>query len=214
MNASGLLVAGVRAFQHWVYGTRIEGQENLPRTGPCIIGSNEISNIAIVGTSAVYGWAIHTGRMPRPVSFIDDFYEQMLWGRLFGAHGTQRVMPFGRGRSVTALLNGLQALEQGEVLLANPEGEMSWNGQLAPFHSGVAWLAIRSGAPFVPVVATAGAYEIWPRWASRPHLSGHYDIRIGAPLYLSPEAQPRVTPEMVAAANERLRQYMSALIYG
>ncbi len=206
------LVAGVLTFHRFAYHMHVRGEENLPRHGPCIVGSNEISAVGVVGVAAIYGRGVLAGRMPAPVSFIDEFYGALFWGRVWGGN-SHPTLPQGRGRSASALLSGLQALQQGHVLIANPEGEMTWDGRLAPFHTGVAWLALRSGAPFVGVVATRGAYEIQPRWATHPRLTGRYEVRVGAPLRLADAPLPRVANDQLAAANLRLREYMSALIY-
>ncbi len=65
-------------------------------------------------------------------------------------------------RSALASLNrGVKALQAGMPLVIFPEGGRSLDGQLQPFLSGPAFMAIRARVPIVPL-ALIGTYELMP----------------------------------------------------
>ena len=75
-----------------------------------------------------------------------------------------RQLPVERGdtRSAAASLDvGLEVLEDGQALGIYPEGTRSPDGRLYKFRTGVARLALRSGAPVVPV-GLIGTREVKP----------------------------------------------------
>jgi 1-acyl-sn-glycerol-3-phosphate acyltransferase len=69
----------------------------------------------------------------------------------FIALGQVPVDRSGGRRSEAALITGLQVLAQGECLGIYPEGTRSPDGRLYKGRSGIARLAIESGAPVIPV---------------------------------------------------------------
>jgi 1-acyl-sn-glycerol-3-phosphate acyltransferase len=83
-----------------------------------------------------------------------------------------------------ALRTGLQVLAAGHVLGIYPEGTRSPDGRLYRGKTGVARLAVESGAPVVPC-AMIGTFEfqppstIWPNFRVRP------GVKFGEPLDFS-----------------------------
>jgi 1-acyl-sn-glycerol-3-phosphate acyltransferase len=66
------------------------------------------------------------------------------------------------GRSAIAgLLRGVKTLEAGLPLVLFPEGGRAARGELQPFQSGAAFMAIRAQVPLVPI-ALIGTYELVP----------------------------------------------------
>ncbi len=66
------------------------------------------------------------------------------------------------GRSaVASLARGVATLKTGMPLVLFPEGGRTATGELQPFLSGCAFMAIRAGVPLVPV-ALIGTYELLP----------------------------------------------------
>lgn len=59
----------------------------------------------------------------------------------------------------TAIRTAMRLLEEGKVLGLFPEGTRSENGELLQAHHGTALIALRSGAPILPV-AISGPYRI------------------------------------------------------
>lgn len=63
--------------------------------------------------------------------------------------------------TIASLSRGVRALEAGMPLVLFPEGGRTANGQLQPFLSGCAFMAIRAQVPLVPI-ALVGTYELLP----------------------------------------------------
>jgi 1-acyl-sn-glycerol-3-phosphate acyltransferase len=119
---------------------KVEGMENLPRTGPAVLIFNHIAFVDPV-------MLVHV--MPRdivPLAKKEVFripgvgIFPKLWG----------VIPVSReGFDRQAIQAALGVLEAGEILLVAPEGTR--NSQLQQAKEGVSYLAGRSGAPVVPI---------------------------------------------------------------
>jgi 1-acyl-sn-glycerol-3-phosphate acyltransferase len=205
-----LLLAG-RIF----YRLRIEGEERIPATGACLFAFNHVAQPVDLMVNVLI-------RSHRP-----DVY-------LFGLHGFQGENPLAqflglmggqdaeaqvlraykaRGLSAGELLRALRLLQAGAALSIAAEGEFTWDGRLQhPLAPGAAWLALRSGAPIVPVVSSGG-YDIQPRWwLNRIRLTGKVAIRVGPPLVLSETPCHRLDDGLLAAANQRLWAAMAALL--
>ena len=103
-----------------------------------------------------------------------------------------------RGRGMRALRQmaeqGAARLAQGFCILVFPEGTRVAPGKTGTYRIGGAWLAVRTGAPVVPVAHNAGFY--WGRNAfnKRP---GEIRVLIGEAI-----ASEGLTPEMLNAKVE------------
>ena len=71
-------------------------------------------------------------------------------------------------------------LQGGDVLAIFPEGRVIQEAALGPFHPGAAFVALRVGAPLVPV-ALLGLERMWPLGARWPRPS-RIAVRFGDPL--------------------------------
>ena len=80
-------------------------------------------------------------------------------------------------------------LDEGHALFVFPEGTRSRDGSLSEARDGVAVLALRTGAPIVPV-AIAGSHGVWPRGQKLPHPGGHVTVRVGPPFRVADELPP------------------------
>jgi 1-acyl-sn-glycerol-3-phosphate acyltransferase len=79
-----------------------------------------------------------------------------------------RGIPVDRlGNPVRALILAKQQLEKGEIVLVHPEGTRTSDGNLGEFMDGAAYLAVKSGAPIVPVYIEGG-YRIFNRHMKWP----------------------------------------------
>ncbi|WP_285734919.1 lysophospholipid acyltransferase family protein [Nocardiopsis sp. ATB16-24] len=160
---------------------RVEGVHNVPRHGPTILAVNHLALIdpLFVGVAC-----------PRPVRFIakqELFDEGTLPRRMF----TRALRAIGQlsvdrrpGQSAQeAMDNSLKVLESGEVFGIFPEGTRSPDGRLYRGQTGLAWLALTTGAPVVPV-ALAGTDRILPPGRKVPSLN-RVGVRFGEPVDLS-----------------------------
>lgn len=164
-----------------IYRPWTEGLENIPEKGPAILASNHLSFSDSVFLPLV---------MDRKLVFLgkaEYFNGKGIKGattRAFMAGvGTIPVNRSGGRASEAALRTGLQVLASGDLLGIYPEGTRSSDGRLYRGKTGVARLAVESGAPVIPVamIDTHIAQPIGKRIPSR-HQTG---VRIGEPMDFS-----------------------------
>lgn len=198
-----------------LYRLRIEGEEQIPTTGPCLLPFNHVSQPADLLVNAlirrrrpdacVFGWQGLRGENPA-AHFLAALGEPDPGDRLLRAYKL-------RALSAGELLRAFRLMQGGAALSIAAEGEITWDGRLQhPLAPGTAWLALRSGAPVVPVVSLGG-YDLQPRWQmDRIRLNGRLTLRVGRPFTLCEAPRTRPSDEALHAANERLWQAMAALI--
>ena len=96
------------------------------------------------------------------------------------AHGG--VHPVDRGTAdVEAFRLAQRILDEGHVLFVFPEGTRSPDGSLQEARDGLALLALRTGAPIVPI-GISGSNRVWPKGQKLPHPGGRVTIRVGRPF--------------------------------
>ncbi|MFF0233905.1 lysophospholipid acyltransferase family protein [Micromonospora sp. NPDC005254] len=185
-----------------LYRPVIEGRENVPRHGAVILAANHLSFI----DSVVIPLAA-----PRPVAFLakaEYFQQPGLKGRLTRICLTGiDAIPVQRGdhrAAQTSLQVALDVLADGRAFGIHPEGSRSRDGRIYRGRTGVAWLALASGAPVVPV-AVLGTDRIQPVGARLPRV-GQITVRFGAPMWFAQSPSGRsgqirraVTDEIMAA---------------
>jgi 1-acyl-sn-glycerol-3-phosphate acyltransferase len=180
----------------------VTGSKNVPRTGAVILAANHLS-------------------------VIDSFLIPLLTPRRVSFLAKQEYFAGGNPKkwAVRTLLTGLdvigvprdgfraaqQALEiakgvldEGGAFGIHPEGSRSRDGRLYRGHTGVAWLALATGAPVVPV-AVRGTESVQPV-GSRVPRPGKVTVKFGEPLRFSPvpgvrpaQARREATDEIMAA---------------
>ena len=92
------------------------------------------------------------------------------------------VIPVRRGTpDVAAVRRALAALERGEALLVDPEGTRSHHGRLQGARPGVVLLALRTGAPILPI-AVWGQERFWHNISRL--LRTRVWVRAGYPFHL------------------------------
>ncbi len=188
-----------------LWDTRIDGVENLPRTGPFILVTNHTSNL----DPLMMGWA-SGHQIDRIVHFMAKV-EMRSWP-LLGWLATQSGVYFVRrgGGDRAAQQFSLDALAAGRPIALFPEGTRSRTGHLRAGKPGAALLAIRSGAPLVPA-GISGTHRIFPKGARFPRAS-KVRIRIGEPFTLPHQPNGRVDRDSLAAGTERIMSAIEALL--
>lgn len=88
--------------------------------------------------------------------------EVFSWGLIGKLVPFGNIIPLYKGREKRALVDAVQLLKQGGALCIFPEGKLTKDGCLNPFHEGVAYLQEKSGAAIVPF-AIHGGFEAWPQ---------------------------------------------------
>lgn len=140
------------------------GHENIPTTGAAVIAANHSGNIPVDGMMIWLDVLRNTqpSRVARPIA--DHFVPSLPYiGTLFARGG---MVGGSRG-------NARSLLDAGELLMIFPEGvpgivkPFSERYQLQTFREGHAELAIRHGAPIVPVGVVGGEEQMPAFFASR-----------------------------------------------
>ncbi|MCL2802810.1 MAG: 1-acyl-sn-glycerol-3-phosphate acyltransferase [Micrococcales bacterium] len=176
-----LVKAVVAPFMRAVYHPWSRGTEHIPSKGPAILAGNHLAVIDSFFLPIL---------VPRRVYFIakaDYFTGKGVKGRLVA--GFMRglgMIPVDRsgGKAALASLNqGLQVLQSGHLFGIYPEGTRSPDGRLYRGKTGVARLAIESGAPVIPVamIGTNLAQPVGKRIPKRVRIG----LVIGQPLDFS-----------------------------
>jgi 1-acyl-sn-glycerol-3-phosphate acyltransferase len=186
-------------------GARIEGLERLPRQGPFLLVANHCSQ----ADPPLLGWAT-AYQIGRIVHFMakDEMRRWPIIGWLADRSGVFFVRRGEGDRAAQRL--ALSLLAAGEGVAIFPEGTRSRDGRLREVRSGAALLAIRSGAPVVPV-GIAGTHRLFRgRWHI-PHRS-KVTFRIGEPFRLDHQPAGRLDREALAAGTERIAREIARLL--
>jgi 1-acyl-sn-glycerol-3-phosphate acyltransferase len=154
--------------------------------------------------------------LPRRVTFLAkaEYFTgtglKGLFSRMFFSGVGQVPIDRTGGRaSDDALRAGLRVLGEGRSLGIYPEGTRSHDGRLYRGKTGVARLALESGAPVIPM-AMVNTFELMPAGRRLPRLRPRPGVRFGPPLDLSRyqgraddrEVLRAVTDEIMAAIRE------------
>ena len=157
-----------------LYRVRIEGRENVPRKGPVILAANHRSFMDSLFLPLV---------IRRRVTFVAkaEYFDAWKTKWFFGAVGQIPIRREGGSASERALASATDVLEKGGVFGIYPEGTRTRDGLLHRGHTGVARLALRTGAPIVPV-GMIGTDEVQPTDAKLPRFFRKVSIRFGTAI--------------------------------
>ena len=178
--------------------TRIEaeGLDHMPSQGPLIIAPNHLHMLDV----PVFFPFISR----RTVVFAADKWQNVpvigwILSRAGDAIYVARGTPDRR-----ALAKALKVLQCGGALAVAPEGTRSHTGGLGKGHTGVAYLATRTSAPILPVVAY-GQERCFLYWKRLRRVPVH--VKFGQPIVLPPGKWP------VAELEKQTEQVMMALAH-
>ena len=178
----GPIKATVGPALEMLYQPWIRGEENIPAEGAAILASNHLAvidsfflpllvdrEVAFIGKAdyftgkGVKGWA------------VKNFMKTV---------GTIPVDRSGGKASQAALQAGIDRLRSGQLFGIYPEGTRSPDGRLYRGKTGVARIALATGAPVVPV-AMIGSNLAQPIGQALPSTRHRVGIVVGAPLDFS-----------------------------
>jgi 1-acyl-sn-glycerol-3-phosphate acyltransferase len=183
---------------------KVTGLRQVPTVGPVIIASNHLSFSDSIFMPLV---------VPRKVTFLaksEYFTSPGVKGLLkkitFIALGQVPVDRAGGRRSEAALLTGLELLKEGACIGIYPEGTRSPDGRLYKGRTGIARMAIESGAPVVPV-AMFNTAEIQPTGKVVPKVQ-RVEMVFGEPMYFEGDSSNvqvlREATDRIMAAIQQL----------
>jgi 1-acyl-sn-glycerol-3-phosphate acyltransferase len=177
-----LVKATLGTFLRVVFRPSAKGVQYVPRRGPVILASNHLS------------FADHFfGPLPVPRKVVFLAKAEYFTGRgikglltkaFFAGVGQIPIDRGGGAASERALVTGLRVLAGGRVLGIYPEGTRSPDGRLYRGKTGVARLAIESGAPVVPC-AMIHTFEFLPPGSTKPARHVKPGVVFGEPLDFS-----------------------------
>ncbi len=189
---------GMRTLFPLIVKLDIRGLENVPQQGPLLAAMNHTNFLdpALV--------AANLRPDVLPMAKIEAFKFPL--NLLFHGYG---AFPVRRGEGdLSAMKHSLQILRENHVMLISPEGTRTKSGTLQVPKEGIALLAVKSGAPILPV-GLWGNKQLW-------HNLGHLrrtpvGMRVGEPLVIVvPTNKP--TREVLRAITDELMYYIARLL--
>ena len=177
----------------------ISGQEAMPPFGPLLVASNHLS-MNDAGTLVV--------ALPRPIVFLA---KKELWNKPIGRFYCDAVgaVPLDRQRGGgEALRYALEALQQDQAILMFPEGGISQTGQLRRARTGLAWLALKTQAPILPVGISGS--EKFPAWRMPVPLAS-WQVNIGTP-FTPPQVDGPITKPLLNSVTNMIMERIAALL--
>jgi 1-acyl-sn-glycerol-3-phosphate acyltransferase len=195
------IVRGARALgqvlARVVFRLSVTGAEDVPRHGPVLLASN---HTGFLDGPLVF---LLSPRAPRVLAkselFVVPLARALTW---------LDQIPVRRGTADrVALRAALHSLAAGRAVGVFPEGTRG-AGTFEEVNDGLAYLAVRSGAPIVPV-AILGTAAALPRGRKVPRWRAPVRVAFGAPHELNVDGDPYAR-RTVADAGEQLRAVLHA----
>ncbi|KUM91862.1 acyl-phosphate glycerol 3-phosphate acyltransferase [Streptomyces cellostaticus] len=176
---------------------RVLGAWRLPATGPAILAVNHSHN---VDGPMVMGVA------PRPTHFLikKEAFVGPLGSFLTGI-GQLKVDRTSADRA--AISEALGVLDNGGVLGIFPEGTRG-EGDFASLRAGLAYFAVRSGAPIVPVAVLGSSDRPGRLIKALPPLRSRVDVVFGDPFEAG-DGSGRRTRKALDEATERIQKQLT-----
>ena len=195
-NTSTFLVRGaLRLFGDW----KVEGRECVPPKGPLLVVSNHQSNMDPPILSA---------SIPRRINFMAKrgLFHNPIASHMLKAYG---AFPLNQnGGDLAAIQQSVRLLSKDAAMVIFPEGTRS-PGAMRKAIPGIALVALRSGAPILPVGIT-GTERIGPIWqVAIP--TGEFRVKIGQPFSIPP-MEGRVGREQLEAIATMIMDRVAALL--
>ncbi|HJP89271.1 MAG TPA: (d)CMP kinase [Candidatus Limnocylindrales bacterium] len=197
----------LRGIARAIVRLRFEGDiASIPKTGPLILAANHASSADPVLIGAFLNQIFD-----RPLNWLGkrELVEFPLTGwafRIAGIHGVDRD-----AADLEAFRTAMRILEAGQVLAVFPEGTRSRDGGLQQVREGVGMLALRSGAPVLPV-AVVDSDLMWPRGKLIPRFGKRVTVRYGTPFVVGDEIAKTGAPMKGRQATEAATRMVMARI--
>jgi 1-acyl-sn-glycerol-3-phosphate acyltransferase len=190
-----------------IYHPTVTGLEHVPTSGPAIIAANHVSFVDEFFTP------LAAKRQIIYFAKAEYFTAPGLRGKAMAAffRGCGHV-PVARGdtRSAAAVIDiGVEELAAGRALGIYPEGTRSPDGRLYKFRTGVARVALRSGAPVIPV-GLVGTRDVQPPGSRRWHRAP-VEVHFGPPMLFGDRAHEERSARVLREITETVREAVQSL---
>lgn len=182
---------------HTIYRVRVQGLENIPKTGPALLTPNHVTFIDGI---------LLMINLPRPTRFIvyADFVNNPKLNWLARMYDVIPIKADGGPKSlIQSLKIAREALNQGQLVCIFPEGQLTRTGQIQAFAPGMLKILQGTGAPVIPVYlhglwgsifSFRGGKFFWKRPRQWP-----YPVSI---LFGKPIAEPKDAHQIRFAVQE------------
>lgn len=188
------------------YRPRVTGLDHVPASGPVILAGNHVSFADEIFTP------IAARRQVCYLAKSEYFTAPGLRGRamaaFFGGLGLVPVDRDATRAAAASIETCVDVLAQGRAFGIFPEGTRSPDGRLYRFRTGVARVALRSGAPVVPV-ALVGTRDVQPpgarMWRLAP-VAVHFGAAMTFGHLADSERSSRVLREVTETIREQVQR--------
>jgi 1-acyl-sn-glycerol-3-phosphate acyltransferase len=197
---SNLIRIIIRGLFNALTRVRIQGIENVPKTGGCLLAVNHLS---LLEPPLVFGLI----KRDKITALVAKKYRQKLFFRWL-IRAVDGIWINREETDFQALREALAFLKDGGALGIAPEGTRSHTGALIKAKTGVAYLADKAGVPVVPV-AVAGTDTAFAKLKrlKRPHI----EIKFGKPFHL-PLVQRSTRAEDLQRNTDEIMCQLAALL--
>lgn len=191
-----ILVAFCKTF----WRLKVDGAENIPKTGAFVLSPVHRSNVDTPLIACI---------ATRRLRFMgkDSMWKIKPIGKLFTALGAYPVHRGSADRE--ALRRTMEVLEGGEAAVIFPEGTRQSGPLVQPLFEGAAYVAVKTGVPIIPV-GIGGSEKAMPK-GSKMLRPVKVRIVVGEPIH--PPAVPegeraprRVVKELTEVLHDRLQE--------
>ncbi|SHG83256.1 1-acyl-sn-glycerol-3-phosphate acyltransferase [Jatrophihabitans endophyticus] len=184
-----------------VYRPRVTGLEHVPRTGGVIVAGNHISFADEIFTPLAARRQV--AYLAKAEYFTSPGLRGWAMKQFFGGLGLVPVDRTATRAAAASVDVCVDVLRQGRAFGIYPEGTRSPDGRLYRFRTGIARIALRSGAPVVPV-GIVGTREVQPpgdrRWHRAP-----VEIHFGPPLHFGHLAERERSARVLREVADEVR---------
>ncbi|NLY11898.1 MAG: 1-acyl-sn-glycerol-3-phosphate acyltransferase [Firmicutes bacterium] len=189
----------VLKFFDLIYGVRVFGEENIPNKGAAILAANHVSYLDPILVCCC---------VQRPVHFMAkaELFKYPILRQFFCK---LNAFPVKRGMADrSAIRHSIDVLTQNKLLGIFPEGTRANVDEMLPIQGGAALIAIKTGAPIIPIVVRGVADR---RFRKPMTVIIGEPIRVEKQNKVSKEDVKNLTTKMKAQFDELLRKEYSII---
>jgi 1-acyl-sn-glycerol-3-phosphate acyltransferase len=186
-----------------LFKVRTEGKKGVPGEGACILASNHLSFSDSIFLPLV---------LRRRITFVAkaEYFEDKKTAWFFRAVGQIPIKRGGGSASQRALDSAMDVLRGGGLFGIYPEGTRSPDGKLYKGHTGVARLALQSGAPVI-AVAMIGTREAQPIGQVKPNFFSPIGVKFSKPMRFDKYADRADDPRVLRQITDEIMFELRAL---